>query len=274
MSRIYVLGDTYHCRRAQHSGERRGILLPEVAREQYCDALVLAAGPGIGVPMQARVGDRILCAPSDFEGYGPDEGFVSDRRLVGVIRGPDHVQVEPANAQVLIKPDPREWEKTLPSGIIVTQGSLVGSAERLKERAFELVGEYQALVQSPAYLEEPNDYYRARRIEDFAAKMSGEEHEAFGELLQQLGSGEASRNAEDYRPDAPLRLPNRMCSGVVWGVGPDVRDEVELGSRVAFSFFHRVTRLTQAGELLFLVDAEYLDCQVPHGVDFESKMAA
>lgn len=264
--KLRMVGDQYLGWRRPQAEKRGNLFLPDQAKERYTDCHVLQCGPGWGKGMHAGEGDRILCEPQDFETYEGDVGFVSDRALIGVIRAPDFSQLEPANDYLLLEPDVLEWEKVTAGGIIISQDSFVSGADRLKQRAYELYLELKALLASRAYKEQPTAFDKWCMERDFWSDKSPEERNAFCELRDNRRT-----KAEDNLASAPMLVRKRLCSGTVWGIGPDVAAQVSVapGERVCFGFFDRIIRLTANGKLLVLVKAEALDCVVPEGAEFE-----
>lgn len=277
-----ILGPLYYAKRLKHSGQRGSIILPETARETYADGLVIACGPGDDLPMQARAGDRVLCAPVDWEAHQADHGFVSDSRLLGVIRAPAFACVEPAGSYVLVRPDPREAVRLSRGGVLIAGYSLAGEGRREKARGYELLLEYARLLDSARYQEAASPYDRHRLEESFAEGLTASEREAFSECLDkqreasvgQSGQRQVTLKESEYRAKAPLRLPDPIQSGVILGIGPDARTTANLMERVSWGRAYRAVRITVAGELLMLVQAEDLECVLPVGVDVEWKAAA
>lgn len=279
---ITPLGSTYYCARASHTGKLgNGLIMPETARESFFDCLVISAGPGRvqddgkRQEMQAETGDRILCDPASFQHYEPGaalptHGFVNDAHLLGVIRAPDFRALEPAGEWVLIDPDPREDLKLSEGGILVASSSLPGEAERRKERGYELVSEYAALLQSQRYQEQPSAYDQHEMERVFIEALSAPDYECFAEALKEQRKKHAQRGMmgkgpelllkeKEHRAEAPLRLKDRVLSGVVRGIGPDARTDAQLGERVRWSKWHALVRVALAGSLRMLIPAPVLE---------------
>jgi chaperonin GroES len=117
---VQPLGRYYYVR-VPRAEERlpSGLILPDTARENWTDGVVLAVGPGKLYPpgfsiMWAGVGDRVLFdqASLDVLEHRSDGalGFVSDEQLVAIIRGPAYQRFEPANDYVLVWVDPSETQ--------------------------------------------------------------------------------------------------------------------------------------------------------------------
>ncbi len=278
-----VLGDAMLVRRMAHTGFRRGIHLPETSQEAYSDCCVIQAGPGIGKGMHAQTGDRILCAPEDFEGCGEEQGWVSDRRLLAVIRAPDYSAVEPAADWLLVAPDRRADLVESEGGVLVARWTLAGDEARVKERAYERALEYHRLRTSRDYLEEPTDFDRAKRESVFLEMIpQGDEWDAFMGALQDQrerfereGRRPGFHLAEcDYKALSPMRLPDRLRSGVVLGIGPDVRETgIELGARYCWDYFAPLVRLTVAGVLQVLVRGSQVLGEIDAAADVEWRRA-
>lgn len=278
-----VLSDWYACERQKHTGQRNGIWLPDQAQEVFSDATVLAAGPGKpgGRKMAARPGDRILCLPQDFEEYtqGGEQGkgFVSDRRLIGLLRAPHFDHVAPANDYLLIKAETPPAERVTASGVVVTSSSLYGDESRVKERAFSRLQDYGKLLASQAYREEPSDYYRLKREEDLLADLNEPEMAAFCELLEENRQKVSSTGIKgvlldprDYRTVSPLRMPRRVLTGQILGKGPDAFTFAALGEVVSWSYaFGSLVRIMIGDDLHILLKAEELDCVLERGVEVE-----
>lgn len=90
-----------------------GLLLPQGTLANNTDAVVLGVGPGrifntgIEQTLFAEEGDRVVFIASDFtpvDGPAGRQGFVRDENLVAILRAPDHLDVEPANEYLLVKP--------------------------------------------------------------------------------------------------------------------------------------------------------------------------
>lgn len=278
-----VLHDLYWAERLKHDHQRGSIWLPDTACEVFSDAAVLAAGPGkIGSKrkMAARPGDRILCLPEDFEDYSGDEqgkGFVSDRRLIGLLRAPHFDYVAPSNDYLLIKAETPPREKVTAGGIVVTQHSVYGDAERVKERAYSRLQDYGRLLASPAYREEPSDFYRLRREEDLLADLNEAELAAFCELLDEnrrkvatTGIKGVLLDPRDYRTVSPLRMPRRVLTGQILGKGPDAFTFAALGEKVSWGYcFGSLIRIMVGNELHILIKADELDCVLDPNADVE-----
>lgn len=277
---IRPLGSTYYCVRAEHTGKLgHGLIMPETSREEFFDCLVLSAGPGRvqddgkRLQMQAEPGDRILCDPASFQHYEPGvplatHGFVNDAHLLGIIRAPDFRALEPAGEWVLIDPDPREDIQTTESGLLVATTSLPGEEERKKQRGYELVTEYTALLQSQRYREQPSAYDQHEMERGFIEALSAPDYEAFVPALkeqrkkhaQKMGQGpQLLLKEQEYRAEAPLRLKDKILSGRVLGVGPDARTDAQLGDHVRWSRWHALVRVALAGSLRMLIPAQVLE---------------
>jgi chaperonin GroES len=126
---LNVLHGFYHARLlAAEEKTEGGIYLPDTVRENYTDAVILAAGPGRIWPSGVRtfpsagVGDRVVVRPAHFFQFGPDprEGFVNETDLVATLPASlDHAEVVPANGYVLVEPP--DAVKTTAGGILLAE---------------------------------------------------------------------------------------------------------------------------------------------------------
>jgi co-chaperonin GroES (HSP10) len=273
---ISPLHDHYYAQRISHSGALgSSLVMPETSREVFFDARVISAGPGrIGddgkcVPMQAEIGDRILCDPAAFQHYEPGaslptHGFVSDAHLLGVIRAPDFRGLEPAGEWILIDPDPNEDVKLSEGCIFVSQGSLPGEESRRKERGYELVREYSQLLTSQRYQGEATAYDQWLLERHFIENLNAPDYECFAEALKEQRRKHAMRAGQspelmlkekENRAEAPLRMKDRVLSGVVRGIGPDARTDANIGDRCRWAKWHALVRISVGGVLRFLIPA-------------------
>jgi chaperonin GroES len=126
---LTVLHGFYHVRLLDTEERTEGgILLPETVRDNFTDAVVLAAGPGrtwrsgMQTFPSAVPGDRVIFRPAHFwqSGSDPKEGFVNETDLVGTLPAAlAHAEVVPANGYLLVEPPAAEKESA--GGIILIE---------------------------------------------------------------------------------------------------------------------------------------------------------
>lgn len=211
----------YHVRLLQAEDRTEGgILIPETARDDVTDGIVLDAGPGKPLdgggyyPMQAAVGDRVVVPKHFFFYMGADDGFVADEHLAARIPGPDHEEILPANDYALIEPDlmPR-FKKSEGGRVLVASFSLPGRDVRLGFRGREILGELRFMQQQPWFTEMPYED-QIRKVHDVMDGLSPEERAALGDAIQEEQSGQRRTL---HRPIIQYEKPN---SGRIVAFGP------------------------------------------------------
>ncbi len=171
--------NVYHARRLPPVAETPGgLALPDTALWPVWDVEVLARGPGAInaegelLPMQARVGDRVIVQKHDWQTLGGDEGCTRDTALVAIVRMPDYAEVEPAGTYVLVQPERHQHLRETASGLVVAGYATQGQDVWERKRGQELYGELGALGKSERYLEQPSEYYRHRLVWDFCDALA------------------------------------------------------------------------------------------------------
>lgn len=224
---IRPYGSRYYVRLLEPERETAGgIALPETAVEPVHDALVLAVGPGDLLvngersPMQAQVGDRVICEPLDFYDLGDGTGFVADSRLVARIPGPEHDCVLAANDYVLLEPERKGRVELSAGGVAVAHYAIAGQDARSKRRGDELHDEFVKLEETERWKLAPSEYERHRICWDFLHGLAVWEREALGEAIKRNGRASQWRNMIPWR-----RCPEVRCGTVVdVGAGTVMKD--------------------------------------------------
>lgn len=129
-----------------------GIILPECAQHPPEEAEVLAAGPGLWLPllenwasMQVGVGDRVIFFKADLKAVDEHEGALSDSHLIGVV-DPETGEIEPLG----------DWVKVESPQRIAALGSVaVPEKYRRRERRGRVLavgpGQVRTNPRSPLY---------------------------------------------------------------------------------------------------------------------------
>lgn len=265
---------------AEETHSAGGVAIPETARKQVSDALVLAAGPGRVLdngrryPLCVEAGDRVVFQYWDLRGRetldGPGApvrtGFLADGDVVAVKRwrNGDWLPLEPAHDWCLLVADPLP---TLSAGGIALARYSAGGAEmRVRREAEEAWRQIGALAQDPRYQAEPDEYYRHRRVHDLLTGLSP----AVREAVYEIDRNEPALQ-EKWKRMLPYRMAEHSTCGTLTDVGPGAvgadgqrkpLEAVRPGDRVEFRKSAPRVYLGEDGQRLIAVRVRDLDAVI------------